>query len=144
MEIKNGQFRDTDNVGHTRHRMMTNHTKQKQNKSKTQHNTTQTTKQMDNMIPNQNTGGCGWTQVLPNDQQFLLLHPPCYSYSLVGQRYMHTNTKNINKTWVILQTTRDKYEPNIVLSGRRSGNLTRNEEPEDIYQDKMNNTNPII
>ena len=33
----------------------------------------------------------------------------------VGQHYAQTNTKNVNKTQVLLQTTGDKDEPNFVF-----------------------------
>ena len=33
----------------------------------------------------------------------------------VGHHYAHTNTKNVNKTCGLLQTTGGKVEPNIIL-----------------------------
>ena len=33
----------------------------------------------------------------------------------VGHHYAQTNTNNVNKTWFLLQTTRGKDEPNIVV-----------------------------
>ena len=45
--IKNGQFRETGNIGFTRHK-----TKTKKGKTKT----TQTTKTLSNMIPTKNRG----------------------------------------------------------------------------------------
>ena len=44
-----------------------------------------------------------------------------HSTICVGNRYMQTNTKNVNKTRALLQTTGDKDEPNIVLCGIRYG-----------------------
>ena len=32
----------------------------------------------------------------------------------VGHHYQQANTNNVNKTWALLQATKDKYEPNIV------------------------------
>ena len=42
---------------------------------------------------------------------------------------MQTNTNNVNKTWVFLQTTEGKDEPNIVLcrNGKTSQHGTQNE-----------------
>ena len=35
----------------------------------------------------------------------------------VGYHYEQTNTYNVNKTWVLIQTTEGKDEPSIVLCG---------------------------
>ena len=69
MWIKNGQSRDTGNIGYTRHWAKTNKSK----------NTKQKTKKMSNkdLIKNR-----GWTQVLANGKiSCLLRYSPCYSYS---------------------------------------------------------------
>ena len=68
--IRNGQPRDTGNIGYTRHRTKTNKTK----------NTTQKPTKMRNTDPTKNRE---WTQVLTKGKQFLLLirHPLCFSYT---------------------------------------------------------------
>ena len=42
----------------------------------------------------------------------------------VGHHYAHTNTKNVNKTCGLLQTTGGKVEPNIILL-RKSGRTSK-------------------
>ena len=39
----------------------------------------------------------------------------------IGHHYIRTNTNNINKTRVLLQTTGGKEEQNIILCGNRNG-----------------------
>ena len=39
----------------------------------------------------------------------------------VGHHCTQTNTTNVDKTFLILQTTGGKHEQNIVLGGNRSG-----------------------
>ena len=66
---KNGQSRETDNIGYARYRTKTNKAK----------NTTHKNKKDDQHWPHQKQE---WTQVLAKSKQFLLLisHLPCYSY----------------------------------------------------------------
>jgi len=43
------------------------------------------------------------------------LRPRLKTKKKITHHYMQSNTKNINKTWDLLQTTRGKDEPNIVF-----------------------------
>ena len=65
--IKNGQSRDTDNIGYARHRTKTNKAKHTTQKTKTIGSTDLTKIRV-------------WTQVLVKGKQFLIRQPPSYSY----------------------------------------------------------------
>ena len=42
-------------------------------------------------------------------------------HNMYGHHYMQTSTKNVDKTWALLQTTGGKDEPNIVVCGNGNG-----------------------
>ena len=102
--IKNWQYRDTGNIGHTTHRT---NTKKKY--------TTQKTKKMTNTDPTKNRG---WTQVLVKGKQFLPLirhHHVTHIIKRCWTPLYQTTKNNINKTWTLLQTTGGKEKASVIF-----------------------------
>ena len=91
--MKNGQSRETGNIGSSRHKRKTNKQKTQQNMSRTPPYTRCKTK----------------TNIKKTQKKTTQHNTRC-----VGNHYAQANTNNVNKTWALLQTTGGKDEPNIV------------------------------
>jgi hypothetical protein len=106
--IKNGQSKETSNIGYTWHKTKTNQTK---NITHVVHHYTET-----------------------NTNNVIRHEPP---YKQLEVKTNQTNTTNVKKTWALLQTTGGKDEPNIVFmrkSQRTSQHVTNNLKTHSSFQ----------
>ena len=73
------------------------------------HITLQNTEGANKNRPSRETGYMRYTRRRKTKQKHNII--------CVGYHYEQTNTYNVNKTWVLIQTTEGKDEPSIVLCG---------------------------
>ena len=88
-------------------------------------------------ILSRETGNIGYTRRRKTKQK--------HNTIPVGHHYAQANTNNVNKTWTLLQTTGDRYEPNILFkwkTQRTPQHGTQNTKTHKKLKDKQHGPHP--